>query len=387
MQVIRLILIYVGLSILGGCIYEYNPDIEGSSNALVINGEVTDKEGYQYIEISRSVAPYEEDHKRPVSGYTVEIQDDDGNSFPGAEMEPGLYACWMDQEYLVPGKMYRLIVTNEGGNLYVSDYDEMLPCPDIDSITYETQRQEADILGVSYLGLQFFVNTDCSGEYAKNFRWELEETWEYMARYEIGAIFDGQIRDLDRIIYDYLYCWHSNRIPSLYTYSTQNLNSGLIRNLPLHYVSSQTDRLGIKYSTLVKQYSLSREAFEYLNILEKQSKQTGALYESQPAQIHGNIHPQDDGGEPVLGLFYAASVKEKRIFIKPHFNTWRPDCEPYGLSPGDLSVFLRSIYNYQHPIYLYYEEIGLGRIYDYANQECFDCRLRGGTNERPVFWE
>ena len=66
MQVIRLILIYVGLSLLGGCIYQYNPDIEGSSNTLVINGKVTDKEGYQYIEISRSVAPYEKDDEHPV---------------------------------------------------------------------------------------------------------------------------------------------------------------------------------------------------------------------------------------------------------------------------------------------------------------------------------
>ena len=106
MQVIRLILIYVGLSLLGGCIYPYNPDIEGSSNALVINGKVTDKEGYQYIEISRSVAPYDKDDERPVSGYTVEIQDEKGNSFPGAEMEPGLYGCWMDQEYLVHGRRY-----------------------------------------------------------------------------------------------------------------------------------------------------------------------------------------------------------------------------------------------------------------------------------------
>ena len=87
MQVIRLILIYVGLSLLGGCIYEYNPDIEGSSNALVINGKVTDQEGYQYIEISRSFAPYDPKTERPVSDYTVEIQDDEENSYPGAEME------------------------------------------------------------------------------------------------------------------------------------------------------------------------------------------------------------------------------------------------------------------------------------------------------------
>ncbi|MCK4855890.1 MAG: DUF4249 family protein, partial [Bacteroidales bacterium] len=155
----------MGLSLLGGCIYEYNPDIEGNSGALVINGKVTDQEGYQYIEISRSYAPYDPDNERPVSGYIVEIQDDEGNSFPGEEFEPGLYACWMDQEYLAPGTSYRLIVSNERGNLYVSDFDELLPCPDIDSITYEIQEKETANPDLNYLGLQFFVNTDCSGEY------------------------------------------------------------------------------------------------------------------------------------------------------------------------------------------------------------------------------
>jgi hypothetical protein len=85
-QVISRILVCLGLTLTGGCIYQYNPDLEGSSNALVINGKVTDREGYQYIEISRAAAPYDKDSERPVSAYAVEIQDDKGNNFPGAEM-------------------------------------------------------------------------------------------------------------------------------------------------------------------------------------------------------------------------------------------------------------------------------------------------------------
>jgi hypothetical protein len=387
MQVIRLILIFLGLSLLGGCIYEYNPDLRSSDNALVINGKVTDQEGYQYIEISRSTAPYDPGNVHPLSGYTVEIQDDEGNSFPGTEMEPGLYRCWIDQEYLAPGISYRLIVTDKVGSMYVSDYDELLPCPDIDSISYESQEKESDIPGNTYLGLQFFVNTDGSGEYAKNFLWELEETWEYHAIYEIAVIYDGRIHDLDEIIYDYFYCWQSKRIPNIYTFSTQNLTSGQIRNYPLHYVSNQSERLGIKYSTLVKQFSLSPEAFEFWNILDKQSKQSGELYETQPAQIIGNIHSQEDGGEPVLGLFYATSVKEKRIFVSPAIEVLRPNCDPLGLSTTELNDFLGSISPNQYPIYLYFEDQGLLRVYDYAEQECFDCRKRGGITERPDFWE
>ncbi len=277
-----------------------------------------------------------------------------------------------------------LILTNDMGNLYVSDFVELLPCPDIDSITYEIQEMQTENPDFSYLGLQFFINTDCSGEYAKNFRWELEETWEYHSRYEIFAYYDGRIRMLDGNSYDYYYCWESGRIPDIYTYSTQNLSRGQIRNYPLNFVSNQSDRLSIKYSILVKQFSLSREAFQFWNILDEQSKQSGELYETQPAQIRGNIHPQDEGGEPVLGLFYATSVREKRIFVRPDIVTWRPDCEPYGIGGSDLMRLLASISQWRYPIYLYMSDMG---SYDYVDQECFDCRLRGGTTERPDFWE
>jgi hypothetical protein len=110
------------------------------------------------------------------------------------------------------------------------------------------------------------------------------------------------------------------------------------------------------------------------------------LYETQPAQIHGNIHTQDEGGEPVLGLFYATSVKEIRIFVRHPIAVVKPDCELYGLTMAELLEFLTYTIN-RYPIYLYSEGYGPMKIYDYANQGCFDCRLRGGTTERPDFWE
>jgi hypothetical protein len=384
MRVIRNILFYIGLILLGGCVYEYNPDLEGTSNTLVINGKVTDREGYQYIEISRSAAPYNPDYEQPVSGYGVEIQDDKGNRFPGAETEPGLYACWMDQDYLAPGSSYRLMVTDDLGRVYVSDFDELLPCPDIDSITYEIQELQTADPDVTYRGVQFFVNTDCSGEYAKNFRWELEETWEYHSTYEIFAYYDGEIRVLDHNSYDYYYCWESGSIPSIYTYSTRKLTSGQIRNYPLHFVSNQSDRFSVKYSLLVKQFSLGQEAFQFWNILDKQSKQRGELYETQPARLIGNIHPQDARGEKVLGLFYATSIKEKRIFTRPPVGYSTPDCKPYGLGLPELLEILSAFSPNQYPIYLLMTDMW---VYDYVEQECFDCRLRGGITERPDFWE
>jgi hypothetical protein len=244
---------------------------------------------------------------------------------------------------------------------------------------------------VSYPGVQFFVNTDCSGEYAKYFLWELEETWEYHSYYEITCYYEIEYEIdewfsqliftlLDQPSYDYFFCWESGSIPTVYTYSTKLLTSGKIINYPLHFVSNQSDRLSFKYSLLVKQFSLSEQAFQFWHILDEQSKQRGELYEKQPAQLCGNIHPQDAGGEPALGLFYATSIKEKRLFISPSIETLGPDCEPYHAGRG-LMQWLAGFCSSHWRIYL------LGAGIDCANQGCFDCRLRGGTTERPDFWE
>jgi hypothetical protein len=61
-----------------------------------------------------------------------------------------------------------------------------------------------------------------------------------------------------------------------------------------------------------------------------------------------------------------------------------PECNPYGLTREELNELLDTYSPYQYPIYLILIDMG---VYDYADQECFDCRLRGGTTECPDFWE
>ena len=55
-----------------GCVDPYYPDLEDSQQSLVINGTLTDKEGYHYIHISRSV-PYTTPENIPVQNCIVEL--------------------------------------------------------------------------------------------------------------------------------------------------------------------------------------------------------------------------------------------------------------------------------------------------------------------------
>ena len=184
MRVIKLLIVSLSfVTMLQGCIYPFEPDIDGSQGALVIQGRLTDQEGYQYIEVSRSIPLNSPEKIFPVTGCTASIQDEYGNVFVAEEKTPGVYASWIQAEYLTAGTRYQLLVTTPDSRNYASDYAELLACPPIDSISWEREDELTNDPDVTYEGVRFYVNTNAGGEYTKNFRWELEETWSENSRF------------------------------------------------------------------------------------------------------------------------------------------------------------------------------------------------------------
>jgi hypothetical protein len=232
--------------------------------------------------------------------------------------------------------------------------------------------------------IQFYLYTDASGDYAKSYLWEMTETWEYRTTFFIDVLYDGEFHVLAEPLLEYSICYSSGRIEEIFTHSTRNVSNDKIQKFPLNYVTDQTNRLSNKYSLNVRQYSLSNRAYDYLSTIKQLSKETGGLYETQPSDIPGNIYNPDDPGEKVIGMFYASCVTEKRVFARVLFRTNKPACIPYGLDMDELMELLGTIDVSDYPVFLLL--LGEG-VYDYADQECFDCRKLGGTTNRPDFWE
>jgi len=383
--VIRLIILSFSFAALvTGCIYPYELDLTGNMDDIVILGSVTNQEGYQYVWVSRTLPLNNPETARPVTDCVVSIQDDQGNVFPCSEAEPhGKYACWIPAENLGIGSRFQLNVTLPDGRNYISDYEELLACPPIENLSWEIEPIYTQETYITHQGVRFFVTTDASEDYAQHFRWVLTETWEYHSAYKTKVFYDGEIRVPDFESDTIFYCWDSCVVDEVFTYSTENLEDGKINEFPLLLVSDQTDKLSVKYSLLVKQMAISPIAYEYWKTLEDQSKQTAELFEVQPAEIRGNIHAVDNENVAVNGLFYAATVKEKRITIRPGINTLLPVCDGFDLPLNELYELLTSYWPGQYPVYLIQE--GPGQ-YDFTEQSCFDCRLRGGTVVEPDYW-
>ncbi len=135
-----ILLLLLIITLTQGCIDPYYPEINDKQNSIIIDGTLTDKEGYHYIHVSRSVS-YESPENTPIQNCTVEVIDDSGNTIHFYESEPGLYEQWIDQDFLETGRKYKLRVIS-AGSVYESLYETMLPCPPVHNVYYEIEKKK-----------------------------------------------------------------------------------------------------------------------------------------------------------------------------------------------------------------------------------------------------
>jgi hypothetical protein len=350
-------------------------EVKDAATTLVIDGVLTDREGMHRITISQSTS-YNSPFFNPLSGCLVEVIDQDGSSLVFGESEPGIYERMVSQSFLVHGKQYKLRVGYQGQS-YESGFQELQPAAPIGEVYWKTEDRETTDPEFTLQGIQFYTDLEVPDGTARNYRWALEETWEYHSTYPITYFWDGwRIQPPGFVPSDLYYCWNTVVIPEIYTSTTRGLTEPGIKGQKLNYVDNQSDRLKVRYSLLIKQYGLSTEAYEYWTRLEDLSQESGGLYETQPPQIRGNIVNTENEEELVLGYFGVCGTDEKRIYVDEDFRFFpiSLDCTPFiprdGLPRG-------------RPRYIV--EVNLAWML--AKTECFDCTLLGGTTTKPEWWE
>lgn len=365
------------------CISRYNPVLDNDQvNKYVVSGKVTNSEGWQEVAITRS-APVDEPEYIPVTGCNVNIQDDAGTIYHLSEYSTGKYRVWMEPGQVIPGRSYRVDILTQDGTHLQSDYDSFVEGPEIDSLSYFVEPLPNTLEGGDRRCLKFYIDLDANGYMSNYYRWEITETWEYRAARPIEYYYNRlwyQVYPPDE---SWRTCWRTRPLHETFTLSTNHLQNNAFLKFPLHYVDGfSTSRLGILYSILVSQQSLSRAAYEYWDKLRMNSSEQGGLYDEQPIALKGNIHNLTDPTQEALGYYYAAWESKRRYFfhdvegIQLEFDD---HCVEFPLPIKGWASFIKESY----PIYYYYNEQGQIRI---LNNDCVDCRMQGGKTEKPDFW-
>jgi hypothetical protein len=381
--------IFMLIILLTGCVERYYPEEdELKTGTLVINAHLTDRTGMQHMEISRSSTLLYSEYD-PLPDCFAELVREDGMSRKFTDRGNGDYQIPVDRELMKTGMSYRLHVITPEGNEYESDFETLRPVPQIDSLYYRFERHFIGADEDEQDGIRFYLDFTYDSDQYRYIRWELVETYEFH-----NPSLEPYIYDVDRRLKPLpdtsapRICWITNPLYSIHSMSLTYLDQGTYIKKPLNYVPNiqQEQKLHHKYSLLVRQYSLSAEAFHYWNELKKTTQEMGSLFGMQPALLESNICNVSEETERVLGFFSISGVTEKRVFAE--------DVEGIDTTPYKWYCFpvprlggmgWRSTSSL--PIYFARGWMDGQSVFAQVNKHCVDCRAyRNSTHIRPGFW-
>lgn len=370
----RPVILFILMTFITGCVVQFIPDVDEEKEYLVVEGLITNQEVCYKVKVSRASNLGVKNTISPVKGALVIVKDDFGNAYPFAEKKPGLYVSDSIEFRGRSGRKYSLHIT-DSEHSYESDVMEMRAVPEIDSIYADLEYNPSYSLGNPVPGYQVYLNTgDPSGQ-CNFYRWNYEETWEFRIPYVYPSTIKNRI------------CWKHALSDNLYLKNATTLKENKITSFPLNFITTETDRLKVRYSILLNQYSLNEKEYLYWEKIQKVTGNVGGLYDVIPSSIRGNLYCSDDPSEKVLGYFSVSSVTSRRLFIEnklinfPDFYSKCPvDTVPVSepISALNTSVFIIALLNDFPPTF--------GSFYVLTDKkECIDCTLNG-SNIMPPYW-
>ncbi|HWA35562.1 MAG TPA: DUF4249 domain-containing protein [Cyclobacteriaceae bacterium] len=363
-----------------GCLERFDIQSENYAENLVVEGHITTDVHKQQIKLS-TTSHINELKVVPETGCQVSVEAGNGESYSFTESAPGVYQAAPFGG--IVGITYKLRIVRADGRRYSSSEVEMRPTPAIGNIY---GRYLSD-LPPDKRGVQIYVDTEDPERRIRFFRWQYVET--YVVQTPFPSFFEwlGGNEWTTRT-QPVGTCYPTDSSSNVLIESTVGLNESKV-SFPLRFFDKDSYALRIKYSVMVKQYSLSEQGYRYWNTLKAVNENQGTVYDKQPGTVAGNIKAEGSD-EVVLGYFDACAVSSKRIFLTPyqfeaagyfppHYQT---SCK--FLLPVIAPVDEIGFYMNQNPGYLIWD--ATAGNFELLPKQCCDCTDLG-TNIQPPFWQ
>jgi len=365
------------ICLLKSCIEPYEPEIDKYDRLLVIDGRISNFEGSGVVKLSRSF-PYGKTRYEVVSGAAVFIFDEIGNEERLYEVEEGTYRA--DSSFkALPGQKYKLQVKINENEVYESTMEKMQPPVSIDSLYFIYENAAEN----DREGVEINVDVDNKDKISNYYAWEYSEAWMFRVPHQSSRIPDSRN------------CFTGNRSKILLLGNSSNNAGGRLKQQPIFFISNKTNRLSIKYSVLVKQYTLTETAYDFYKNLKLISESSGTLFDPTPSAVLGNISRNDYPDQPVLGNFLVAPVYEKRLFIEKielpvemYVPTGFDDCQKEEVIIRSDSSHQIDVDNWLRKGYFILDTVNTplnSFISLTSSEKCCDCK-KSGSVEPPDFW-
>lgn len=345
---LRWIITFVMIS---ACVDRIDFDIPLAQQQIVIEGMITDNPGPYTVRVSKGISLNANSLERlPVGSAKIKLFDDLGNEEDFSEVSSGVYQT-MGVLQGVVGRSYHIEIETAEGKVFESEPELLRAVGDINDIRFEFEARtvvetfgevNADVFNIfvdasSEDALENFVRWRLTGTYKVTTRPELHETnVPPYTPYKNPPPCSGYIvvegvpgGKLERVgDCTCCTCWVNDfeNVPQLS--DTHLVRGGEFKNIKVGEVPINNATFHDKYLVEVEQFSLTRTAFEYFKLIREQKESASSLFQPPIGEITGNFKSLS-GGESVIGLFWATSVKKKSIFI------YREDV-PYQITPIDF---------------------------------------------------
>ncbi|MBR4134715.1 MAG: DUF4249 family protein [Bacteroidales bacterium] len=376
---IMLLMVTVAVS---SCVYPFEPELDKSSGRnLVIEGDLLIG-SFSYIRLSY-MSYLDEDLAEWDVKAEVRAEDEKGNMYNGKKVDSNLYLISLN--LADPSSRFRLYVVLDDGREYASEWAEARRAPVVDEITHELDAT------TNQVRFNITLHSDDGEQY---FRWFFDEDWEYESLYDAKYWYSIDTSDPDdngtMIKYGPRegthYCWMNQQSTGLYFTTTRDLESNKVQEKNFYRVAAQTQRMSSLYSMNVRVESTTEDCYDYWKNVRTNSENLGDLFSPIPSEMRGNIYNLSDPDETVLGFVNVSTVAEKRVFVDNKKTGYY--IKKTYIPEDDWMIEVPTNEWRRYYIYKQYLPVskGEGSIFYWAPKRCVDCRLQGGTKNRPVFW-
>lgn len=354
-----------------GCRESYDPKVKDLEQSfLVVEANLNPGPDAATIRLSRTSKLSEGNSVKPQNGALVTVEGRDNSTRTMADIGSGKY--FSSNLNLIPGNEYRLHII-VGGSEYISEYVKAKITPPIDSIGLD----RVDV------GARIYVNTSDPTNSTRYYRWEFGETWQIRSYFYSTIILDnGHFRPRVFPAEDVSNCWKYDSSSTILLGNSSKLQNDIIYKAPLLDIYSGSDKLSVRYSMLLRQYALDQGAYNFYELMKKNTEEIGSLFNPQPSEVRGNLTCVTNPSEYVLGYVTASTIQSKRVFFDNVVWDFRMSCEAKTLPNTQKTLedyFISGAL-------LGIDTLIIPPVVSGSTPDCVDCRVRQGTTAKPSYW-
>ena len=299
-------LFVVLLNCLLSCVAEVQLPERSVESRLVVEGVITNEAPPYSVKLTFTGA-YNSliygQKEIPVIGAIVSITEVGGRTvYLDQDPITPLYYWMRDSSFVGKlGESYQLKVELTDGETYVSQPDLLKTVPEIDRIYAEFRpRQDAEFSKPDYY--EILLDTKDPSTTGNYYRWS---GYGYVPRTATGEKI-GLFGFCCRLCWIPNYGLGSDVLSDGYI-NGNNISRRSVFSSPIYYVG--------RHYIEIKQYSLTRAAYEFWVRFEEQRKRNGSLFDPLPASIEGNIYKEGDPTTLALGYFGSSAVSKRKLIV------------------------------------------------------------------------